>query len=227
MYKRRCKSLGRIGNHSIFGKIYTLIAMLGCTLLASANCTASSDAHAASAKWPTGYVVEFRARNRPFIGHSYLLVWPENRQNVTRSPTFLGYYPKKTALGDVATLFGVKGKMGASRYDRHFRPNVRFRVSITAPQYRRLIIAANRFKRHRPTFHLLANNCNSFAQRMALSLGLRAPGNIVQPPVRYISALKRLNRQHTRTNKTHARPNQSTRQRDFPGLAHQWLRKKR
>jgi hypothetical protein len=144
----------------------------------------------APAEKPAGrHYVEFRVATIGTYGHSYVVYGVEGgKQNYADLHPMGGY--AVMALGHVLPV------PANTQWD----PDVlklpiasRYRRSLGADQYRRLLAAVQAAKANKsPYWNAISNNCNHFIGQLAQAVGLRVPGQF-QVSYSFVPALKELN----------------------------------
>jgi hypothetical protein len=143
----------------------------------------------------TAYYVEFRERDEARgFGHSYVTLGSADGTGRLHQTVVVGFLPRSVD-DDRWSKFGlpVTGLVGATRSDFVNNPRVRFRVEISQAQYFRVLREIHNLSRTWTTYQLLLRNCNSFAGRIAVTIGLHAPMLTAQYPIRYMGELRALN----------------------------------
>lgn len=159
-------------------------------MLAPACLCASSPAALAKAR--PGYVIEFRSRPGPFIGHSYVVTARLTADGRMRTTRMAGLLPDRRD-SFVNALWGMRGRIGSNNDDRTIPPDERFRVTVSKRSYDRAVSTIDRNRRRTPTFAVFDQNCTSFVQLVARSAGLKAPDSFLHTPQRYIRDLRSAN----------------------------------
>jgi hypothetical protein len=135
-----------------------------------------------------GYFVEFRVAEIGAYGHSYVAYGTGSRVKYADLHPMGNY--AIMALGHVLPVpantewdAGVLALPISSR----------FRVSLTAQQYARLVAAVARAKANKtPYWNAITNNCNHFIGQLAEAIGLKVPASF-QVSYSFVPALKSLN----------------------------------
>src|SRR5262249_14310315 len=143
----------------------------------------------------TAFYIEFRARDEADgYGHSYVTLGEIDASGTARQTIVAGFVPDG-ADSDRWSKSGlpVAGAVGITRSDIAGPHHARFRVAISRAQYFRTVQTIRHLHRTWRVYELLLRNCNSFAGRIAGSLGLRTPLLTAQYPVRYVAELRSLN----------------------------------
>jgi hypothetical protein len=142
------------------------------------------------------FYAEFRARNESGgLGHSYVTLGTIATTGELQESVVAGFMPK-SADDDYWAQFGmpVTGIVGVALSDYiHRLADVSFRIAISKIQYYQVVHIIYSLKQTWTTYHLLMQNCNSFAGEIANSIGLRTPMVTVQYPVHCMAELRALN----------------------------------
>ena len=135
-----------------------------------------------------GYYIEFRVAQIGAYGHSYVVYGNGGRQNFADLHPMGGY--AGMALGHVVPV------PANTQWDPDVLKlpvTVRYRRSLTAEQYRKLLAAVNSAKANKaPYWNAVTNNCNHFIGELAQAVGLKVPGSF-QVSYSFVPALKELN----------------------------------
>jgi hypothetical protein len=151
----------------------------------------SSESERTSAKLKSagGYYVEFRVAQIGTYGHSYVVYGaPGGRANYADLHPMGGYVVM--ALGHVLPV------PANTEWDPEVLKlpvSARYRRSLDAQQYQRLIRAVHSAKLNKqPYWNAVTNNCNHFIGELAQAIGLRVPGQF-QVSYSFVPALRELN----------------------------------
>jgi hypothetical protein len=140
----------------------------------------TSDAHP--------YFVEFRVATIGAYGHSYAVYGSGSHVK----------YADLHPMGNYAIM--ALGHLLPVPANTEWDPEVlklpvasRYRVSLTAAQYARLVAAVAKAKANKsPTWNAVTNNCNHFIGELAEAIGLKVPGSF-QVSYAFVPAMKELN----------------------------------
>jgi hypothetical protein len=141
------------------------------------------------------FYLEFRARNEVGgFGHSYVTLGSIDASGQEHQTVVVGFMPK-SADDDYWSKFGlpVVGLVGVSRSDFSQRPDARFRILLSRATYFRVVSEIRGLRKTWTQYELVVHNCNSFANEIASSVGLRTPLITAQYPVSYVAGLRALN----------------------------------
>lgn len=138
------------------------------------------------------YYIEIRMRQTPLlpVGHTYVAYGrlgadgePLDERLIMLAP--VGGY----AGAALASGIPMPGILTPHRDDCRIRPDVGYRVSLNAQRYEQLLREVQKAKAEKPSYLLLAYNCNHFMTRIAGSVGILPPNNIYLPAVQYLYAM--------------------------------------
>lgn len=138
------------------------------------------------------YYIEIRMRQTPLlpVGHTYVAYGrlgadgePLDERLIMLAP--VGGY----AGAALASGIPMPGILTPHRDDCRIRPDVGYRVSLNAQRYEKLLREVQQAKAEKPSYLLLAYNCNHFMTRIAGSVGILPPKNIYLPAVQYLYAM--------------------------------------
>ncbi len=138
------------------------------------------------------YYIEIRMRQTPLlpVGHTYVAYGrlgadgePLDEKLIMLAP--MGGY----AGAALASGIPMPGILTPHRDDCRIRPDVGYRVSLNAQRFEKLLTEVRDAKADKPSYLLLAYNCNHFMTRIAGSVGILPPKNIYLPAVQYLYAM--------------------------------------
>jgi hypothetical protein len=138
------------------------------------------------------YYMEMRMRHTPLlpVGHVYIAYGqldpfgkPIDEKLTMLSP--LGGYVG-AGIASTVPMPGILKPVGS---DCTVVPEAAYRVSLSAQDYEKLLLAIKEQQRKKPTYHLFAYNCNHYLSDVAASVGILPPENIYQPSLTYLYAL--------------------------------------
>lgn len=126
------------------------------------------------------YYIEIRMRHTPPlpIGHTYTaygrldLEGNKLDEHLTMLAPIGGY-----AGAAMAGAVPMPASTNPSAIDCRITPVAAYRVSLTASQYEKLLLAVKKAKQEKPRYHLFANNCNHYTSRISQSVGIKSPRN--------------------------------------------------
>jgi hypothetical protein len=134
------------------------------------------------------YYMEMRLRHTPMlpVGHVYIAYGrlgengePLDEKLIMLAP--LGGY----AGAGVSSALPMPGVMTPFPDDCSVTPHAAYRLSLSAQQYEKLLLAVKEQKQKKPNYLLFAYNCNHFMSDVAKSVGILPPENIYQPSLVY------------------------------------------
>lgn len=166
-----------------------------CACVAAFAAAGVADPAAAKGKGRKGsgsYVIEFRSRPSEYFGHGYVVVGRETRSGSISASRKAGFMPDPKA-DDIETLGRVKGVVGFTAEDRQVASDESYRVRISRAAHDRVVARIDANKRRPHDFGLFAENCNTFAGRMARVAQLKTPDDDLVPPSDYVRSLRELN----------------------------------
>src|SRR5262245_8546202 len=139
------------------------------------------------------YFIDFRARPGAMVGHTFILYGHVDHRGRPLELHRAGLYPDEgqPAL-IIGTLLPVRGGVRAVPDDFSETPSVIYRRTLSAAQYAQLKATVAYLRSHDHTWHMLTNNCNTFANMVARSLGLHTPPNLLVPNA-WVRALRAMN----------------------------------
>jgi hypothetical protein len=142
------------------------------------------------------YYVEFRARSAQSYGHTFLIHGRLDKQGHILRKTVAGLHPftESSIPWVVGHLVVVPSETGASDGDIDDQYTIaRFRVALTAGEYRRVTNFIGELQQKSPVWHAVFFNCNAFVGVVARSMGLQTPSSL-QMPENYINEIRDLNK---------------------------------
>lgn len=138
------------------------------------------------------YYMEMRMRHTPLlpVGHVYIAYGrldaygkPVDEKLTMLSP--LGGY----VGAGIASTLPMPGILKPIGSDCTVRPEAAYRLSLSAQDYEKLLLAIKEQHKKKPAYHLFAYNCNHYLSEVATSVGILPPENIYQPSLTYLYAL--------------------------------------
>jgi hypothetical protein len=173
----------------IVRSLFSLVVLLGA-LLITAGWVSSAPAA------PSGhYYVEFRARPLWFYGHTYMVYGALDQAGKPASEHHVGLFPMGGQFGLVAgaTPLDVPGVTTQVWGDKNLPTLTAYRANLSPDQYRRLLAFVHDARSRQMSWNLYYDNCNRFAGKAALAVGLKAPVLSFIPAPLYVSELRALN----------------------------------
>ena len=137
------------------------------------------------------HFIDFRARPGALWGHTLHSLWPRRR---TRPASLIvSLYPDDGRPGLIlGTFVPVRAAVRGVPDDFSETPSAIYRRTLSPAQYARLKATVNHIRANDHAWHILAHNCNHFANTVARSIGLYTPPNILVPNA-WVRALKAMN----------------------------------
>ena len=138
------------------------------------------------------YYMEMRMRHTPLlpVGHVYIAYGqlgidgePIDEKLTMLSP--LGGY----VGAGIASALPMPGILKPIGSDCTVEPEAAYRISLSAQEYEKLLLAIKHKHEEKPTYHLFAYNCNHYLSDVASSVGILPPENIYQPSLTYLYAM--------------------------------------
>jgi hypothetical protein len=139
------------------------------------------------------HFIDFRARPGALVGHTFILYGRVDERGRPLELHRAGLYPDE---GNPALIFGtlvpVLAAVRAVPDDFSETPSAIYRVTLSAARYAQLKATVAHLRKNDHAWHMLTNNCNTFADMVAQSLGLATPPNLLVPNA-WVRALKAMN----------------------------------
>ena len=126
------------------------------------------------------YYIEFRMRPSAAIptGHMFVVYGELDAAGNPVSQYYSGLYPKGSVVGlytGTVLPVPIPGDIEPSIMDCKVIPAAAYRRSISAAQYRNMLLKLAQYKANPPKWVMLAFNCNHYAASLGVAAGLRAP----------------------------------------------------
>jgi hypothetical protein len=134
------------------------------------------------------YYMEIRLRHTPMlpVGHVYIAYGNLDTAGQPVDEKLVMLAPVGGYVGaGVASAVPMPGILQPHPTDCVVEPEASYRLSLTALQYEKLLLAVQSAKRDKPSYHLFAYNCNHFMSDIASSVGVLPPANVYQPSLIY------------------------------------------
>ena len=139
------------------------------------------------------HFIDFRARPGAMWGHTFILYGRVDGRGRPVELHRAGLYPDDGQAGLIlGTFVPVRAAVRAVPDDFSETPSAIYRRTLSPAQYARLKSTVTRIRANDHGWHMLAYNCNHFADRVAQSLGLHTPPNFLVPNA-WVRALKAMN----------------------------------
>lgn len=139
------------------------------------------------------HFIDFRARPGALWGHTFILYGRVDERGRPIELYHAGLYPDDGRIGlIVGTLVPVRAAVRAVPEDFSETPNAIYRRTLSAAQYARLKATVSRIRANDRGWHMLMHNCNSFAHRVAQSVGLHTPPTLLVPNA-WVRTLRAMN----------------------------------
>jgi hypothetical protein len=139
------------------------------------------------------HFIDFRARPGAMWGHTFILYGRVDERGKPVELVRAGLYPDDGRAGlMLGTVVPVRAAVRAVPGDFSETPSAIYRRTLSSAQYARLKATVARIRATDHGWHMLMHNCNHFADRVAQSLGLYTPPNILVPNA-WVRALKAMN----------------------------------
>ena len=135
------------------------------------------------------YYIEIRMRQTPLmpVGHTYVAYGRLGANGEILDEKLIMLAPVGGYVGAaMASGVPMPGVLTPHPDDCRIRPDIAYRVSLSAQRYEKLLMEIQKAKTEKPKYLLFANNCNHFMTRIAGSVGIRPPKNIYVPAVQYL-----------------------------------------
>jgi len=139
------------------------------------------------------HFIDFRARPGALWGHTFILYGRVDERGQPVELYRLGLYPDDGRPGLIlGTFVPVRAAVRGVPDDFSETPSAIYRRTLSPAQYARLKATVNHIRANDHAWHILAHNCNHFANTVARSIGLYTPPNILVPNA-WVRALKAMN----------------------------------
>lgn len=135
------------------------------------------------------YYIEIRMRQTPLmpVGHTYVAYGKLGGNGEILTENLIMLAPMGGYVGAaIASGVPMPGVLKPHPDDCRIRPDIAYRVSLSAQRYEKLLTEISQAKTEKPKYLLFANNCNHFMTRIAGSVGIQPPKNIYVPAVQYL-----------------------------------------
>ena len=135
------------------------------------------------------YYIEIRMRQTPLmpVGHTYVAYGKLGVNGEILDEKLIMLAPVGGYVGAaMASGVPMPGVLTPHPDDCRIRPDIAYRVSLSAQRYEKLLMEISKAKTEKPKYLLFANNCNHFMTRIAGSVGIQPPKNIYVPAVQYL-----------------------------------------
>jgi hypothetical protein len=149
------------------------------------------------------YFIEFRGRAAANYGHMYVLYGRVNARDEIVSSRIAGLHPAGDAANcyncslfnwTIGHLVPVPSETGASDGDLEEKyVTARYRVWLTAAQYKDLDAYIRKLQADNPTWNALFNNCVEFGRSIASHMHLKLPAIVWLEPKDFVNGLRELN----------------------------------
>jgi hypothetical protein len=164
----------------LFRKTLLAVALLVSCFIAGMPVWAAGRTQAEADKYP--YYVEFRAAVDGVYGHSYIAYGRLNSLGETGTAVYADIHPiggfTRMVLGH---FFALAASTTPEKDTLGHKIASRFRLPLTAQEYRRLRSIIARIRADRHTWSILAYNCNDFVADVARGMGMRTPTTLSLP----------------------------------------------
>lgn len=134
------------------------------------------------------YYMEMRLRHTPLlpVGHVYIAYGDLGPDGQLLNEGLIMLAPLGGYIGaGIAGTIPMPGVLTPHPQDCTVKPEAGYRISLSAQDYEKLLLAIQKAKADKPNYHLLAYNCNHFMSDIAKSVGILPPRNIYKPSLVY------------------------------------------
>ena len=152
--------------------------------------------HQSAANTASRYFIEFRSRYALSYGHTFAMYGQLNGRGGIATREVAGLHP----AGDDPTpwmighFLPVPLETGASDGDLEEKyVSARYRITLSEPEYRKVVAYIKHLQATSPTWHAVAYNCNAFVADIARFMGLQTPSSTLLYPADFINELRELN----------------------------------
>jgi hypothetical protein len=156
--------------------------------------SAAAPAYPAVPKIGKPYFIEFRARSAMSYGHTFAVLGRSGQRLTKGNVVGLHPFTQSSIPWVVGHLILVPAETGWSDGDIEDQYIIaRYRISLSAPEYKRLMAYVATLKATSPLWHAVLYNCNAFVGDIAAHMGLQIPSSSLVLPKEYITELRNLN----------------------------------
>lgn len=142
------------------------------------------------------YFIEFRARSAASYGHTFSIFGRLDGHGKIITSEVAGLHPftESPLPWMLGHLIVVPSETGASDGDTEDQYVIaRFRVVLSADEYKRVTAFIKQLQRNSPTWHAALYNCNAFVGDIARFMGLKVPASHLALPEDFINAIRDAN----------------------------------
>lgn len=139
---------------------------------------------------PGSYFIDFRARPSSYIGHTFIVYGRVDADGRVAELHYAGLIPEGEAWEGL--FVPIEASVRQYKDDTKYLPTAIYRIQLSPAEYQRVARRVRLLQANEHLWHVIFQNCNSFAIDIAGVLGLGRPPSLLPPSV-WVGMLRALN----------------------------------
>lgn len=140
---------------------------------------------------PAGaYFIDFRARPSSYIGHTYIIYGRLDGEGRVAEEHIAGLIPEHDVWEGL--FVPIQANVREYKDDTKLLPVAIYRRQLSAAEYQRVARVVRYYQATEHRWHVIFQNCNTFAADLAEVLRLNRPPTVLPPSV-WVEMLRKLN----------------------------------
>lgn len=139
---------------------------------------------------PGEYFIDFRSRPSSYIGHTYIVYGHVDEDGHVTELHYAGLIPEHDVWEGL--FIPIEATVRQYKDDTRYLPSAIYRRRLNPLEYQRVVRRVQELRASEHRWHVILQNCNSFAIEIADVLRLPHPPSLL-PPAVWVGMLRNLN----------------------------------